>query len=252
MSAWLAWLVLATTAPAATLSLIEGDARDPASGALLYREQHLLQRDGERPLQRLVLYRCADGRAFARKTVHYDGPPQAPQFELDDARFGYREGYRDGRGFARRQAGARERDAAIDADDALVVDAGFDEYVRARWPRLVAGETLRLDFLVPSRLSRYGFKLRHVRDETVFGEPARVFRLGLSGLLGWLAEPIEVSYRERDRRLLRFEGMSNIRRDPDDNFVARIEFPPAREQPADPARWQAALAEPLVDCRAGD
>lgn len=235
---------------AADIIEVTGEARAPDDGTLLYTEQHLLRHDGDTLRERLVLYRCPDGRPFAQKAVSYGELPQAPQFELRDQRFGYVEGYRDGEAFVRRSAEAdRQRDAV--KADALVVDAGFDEFVRANWDALQAGDTLPLDFLVPSRLDAYRFKLRRLRSEAVFGAPATVFRLQLSGPLGWFADAIDATYRDSDRRLLRFEGLSNIRRTPDDNLVARIEFAPDRERAVDATAWQAAGEQPLADCTVG-
>lgn len=228
----------------------QGEARRPDGGALLYEEHHLLKADGGAPRERLVLYRCPDGAAFARKTVRYGASSQAPEFDLRDARFGYREGFELGSSFVQRSAKAALQRAPVAAHD-MVVDAGFDEFVRAHWDALQRGDAVRLDFLVPSRLAVYGFTLRRLRGETLDGEAATVFRLALSGVFGWFADAIEVSYRDHDRRLMRFDGLSNIRRDASENLVARIEFPLERERPASEADWQAALREPLAACTLG-
>ena len=234
----------------------EGEARDVRSGALLYREQHLLRADGVAPRERLVLYRCADGAAFARKRVDYAAGAAVPTFALEDARFGYREGVRQAQSareaYVRRDAAGDEQRATLAPTPNLVIDAGFDEFVRAHWEALQRGDTVSLDFLVPSRLTSYGFKLRLIDRETVDGEAASVFRLSLSGLLGWFADDIEVSYRDADRRLLRFEGLTNIRADREDNLVARIDFPPQRHRSdVEPAEWQRVLDEPLTNCTPG-
>lgn len=225
-------------------------ARDPVDQRLLYREQHGLRLapDG-RLLERRVLYRCADGTAFARKRVDYRADAEAPAFALDDARSGYREGLRLREG--RREVfvqnpGKTERSAWLD-DAPLVADAGFDQWTRARWDQLSAGERLRLRFLVPSRLSAYTFSVQALPTRPDSGEQR--FRLRLSGWLGWLAPHIDVSYATRDRRLLRFEGLSNLRDDRGERpLLVRIDFPePA--QPASAADFAALDAEPLRACR---
>ena len=59
-----------------------GNAYDRA-GKLLYREQHLIwTRDGQ--ARRLVVYRCPDGSAFARKHLRVVDDPAAPDFRLRD------------------------------------------------------------------------------------------------------------------------------------------------------------------------
>src|SRR5690606_6904640 len=64
-SAGLLLLLCPLLAPAQTVQRQEGRAFAEDGGALLYRETHWLQGPPE-ALSRLVLYRCADGRAFAR------------------------------------------------------------------------------------------------------------------------------------------------------------------------------------------
>lgn len=225
-------------------------ATDLDSGRPLYREQHLVRNDGEGLLERLVVYRCIDGTPFARKRVDYRGAPKAPAFAFEDARSGYREGLERGTGGAlvfvdRPDA---ERKQAPLPSGALVADAGFDEWVRGHWPRLVAGERVPMAFLVPSRLASYDFKVYEVEHDDA-GD--RRFRLRLDGLLGWIAPHIDVVYAEADRRLLRFEGLSNLRDDRGGSQLeVRIEFNgPLR--PATAGDWDRLAAEPLRACRVG-
>lgn len=253
LAALVAWVAIAAAAPArAAITFEEGVAREPGSGRLLYREHHLVRREQGRALERLVLYRCPGGTAFARKHVDYRASATAPAFALEDARLGYREGLRRGasRGelFVRDARGAPERSAPV-GGEGLVADAGFDEFIRAHWRPLLAGEAVPLRFVVPSRLESLGFRVRRVGSARVGDEAAVVFRLRLGGWLGWLAPHIDVAYGRDSRRLLRFEGLSNLRDDAGaEQLVAAIEFPvPAR--PAGEAQWRAFAREPLSACR---
>ncbi len=238
----------------AALSFEEGLARDPESNALLYREHHLVRRVDGQPRERLVLYRCADGTAFARKRVDYRGSVQAPEFSLEDARLGYGEGLRRrgdaGTVWVREGSGRKERSAALDdARARLVADAGFDEFIRGQWSALSAGKSVPLRFAVPSRLESLGFKVSRVGQATHAGEAADVFRLRLGGVLGWVAPHIDVAYGRESRRLLRFEGLSNLREDDGrSQLSARIDFPrPARA--ATEQQWQAFQDQALSGCR---
>jgi len=245
-------LALAALPARAGLSFEEGLARDPGDGRLLYREQHLVRREAGQPVARLVLYRCPDGTPFARKQVDYRGSPEAPAFRFEDARLGYGEGLRRrgdaGELWVRPGPGEAERSAPAELAG-LVADAGFDEFIRRRWQPLLAGEAVPFEFAVPSRLERLDFRLRHLGSEAMDGGTAEVFRLRLGGWLGWLAPHIDVAYDRESRRLLRFEGLSNLREDDGQRqLVARIDFPePAR--PADEARWQVWAGLALSGCR---
>ena len=251
----LALAILATASPthADVLRYEEGIARDPKSASELYREQHWIRSDGQRPVERVVLYRCPNGTAFGRKRIDYRDSATAPAFAFDDRRSGYREGLRQGATptlFLRPKAGVPEQSAALDGRT-LVADAGFDEFIRRHWMPLTAGKALPLAFAVPSRLRSMGFSVSRAGTASIGGEKAWVFRLKLGGLLGMVAPSIDVSYGQLSRRLLRFEGLSNLRDDAGAKLLlARIDFP-VQARAASESQWQAALAAPLSACQAG-
>lgn len=245
----LSLLVLLGLAPAAGATLLEtvGDARAPEGNRLLYREQHLIRRDGDRPQERLVIYRCPDGTAFARKRVDYRASALAPDFELVDAR-GYREGLRRENGQPRvwHDGGAPRPLTGTDA--ALVVDAGFDEFIRQRWAALAPGRTQTLAFVIPAFGRSLAFKVHSAGDRT----PAlRRFELKAGGVLGLVAPTIAVDYDLRDRRLRRFTGPTNIRDGKGRQIQARIEFPDAPRSLDDEAQWRRLAALPLQACALG-
>ena len=257
-AAWVAAVLLALLPGAATaagiLRVEEGVARALGVGATLYREQHWVRLGDGAPLERMVLYRCPDGTAFARKRVDYRRSSEAPAFVLDDHRSGYREGLRwiDGapRVFVREAAGAEESSAALPAA-ALVADAGFDQFIQRHWDALVGGRRLPLAFAVPARGRSLAFTVQKAGSAVVGGEKAWVFRLRLDGLLGLVAPGIDVSYGQASRRLLRFEGLSNLRDDAGQRqLAARIDFalPPGS---GTEEQWRQAATRPLAACRTG-
>ena len=253
----LAGAAVAVPAAADDWGYEEGIAHAPSGGAELYREQHWIRRHDGVALERVTLYRCPGGDAFARKQVDYRASHTAPDFLLEDRRGGYREGLRRAAGatvvFVRPRAGAPESTRRLDAGDAagLVADAGFDEFVRAHWSALAAGRRVALRFAVPSRLRSLPFSLQRTATARVAGEPAWVLRLQVDGMLGWIAPRIDVSYGQHSRRLLRFEGLTNLRDDAGEaQLRARIDFPtPARAVDAASARQ--AAQQPLAVCRTG-
>ena len=240
-----------TPALADTVRYEEAIARSPGQTVALYRERHWTRYEGSRASERLVLYLCPDGTPFGRKRVDYRLSAQAPAFDFTDARSGYREGLRRSAGAAWvwfREAGAAERSALINAPR-LVVDAGFDPFIRNNWQALLADQTVTLSFALPSRLKSLDFKLRRVAQTTAAGETAQVFRLSLDGWLGLIAPAIDVAYSQKSQRLLRFEGISNLRDDTGrKQLEARIDFP-AHDQPASDADWRGAESLPLASCR---
>ena len=226
-----------------------GMAYARADGKLLYSEEHWIARDsrGER---RIVLYRCPNGKPFARKRLHGGIDDPAPDFAFHDGRDGYREGVtgRDGERqvYVQRDRSAPRQVAPLPMPRNAVIDAGFDAYLRSRWEALGADKDTRIAFLVPSRLEYLHLKI-HPHDGQDEGRAVRSFRLDLDAWYGFAAPSIEVTYSRDDHRLLRFEGIGNIRDSQGRTQQVRIEFPADRQYPPPSAQQiESAGTEPLV------
>ena len=140
---------LALGAPCRAVERVSGAAYSLAGTDLLYKETQYIAANGA---DRVVLYSCPDGRAFARKRVSATGDAQAPDFELTDAHLGYREGVRD-RGtqrevYVQRRANMPEQAAPLSLPAGGVIDTGFDAFALRHWDELVRGESLPFPYLV--------------------------------------------------------------------------------------------------------
>lgn len=232
----------------------EGIARELDSDTLLYRERHYQRFEAGQLRERVVAYVCPDSdTVFARKRIDYRPSSIAPAFELQDARSDYREGLiweRPDR--VRIYAGPRTGTVASalrPAGEWLVADAGFDEFVRARWAQLRAGQSQRLRFTVPARADDYRFRVQSDGVRTWAEREALRLRLGLDGPLGWFTPDIEVFYDLQSQRLLHYRGLSNLRSAEGGQLSAAISFP----EPASPVtatEVDRTLAQVLVGCPA--
>lgn len=231
----------------------EGLARTLRGGDLVYREIHWVFEDGGVPA-RLVLYRCPDGGAFARKRVAYRDGATTPDFAFVDGRDGYREGVRtvDGRREVYWQSGndARPRQRGIALGPGTIVDEGFNAAVRAHWDALVAGRSVDARFLLPSSLDFIKVRLYAPDGD---GDPESTqLAMRLDAWYGFALPETRLLYRNRDRRLLRFEGIGTIRDRHGERQAVRIDFPEAlRVDGVERAQIDAALAAPLTG-RCGD
>lgn len=243
MRSLLALVLLAPLGAVAANQHYLGYAYDSRDGAERYREEHWVVREGGRQL-RLVLYRCPGGAAFARKWVRGAIDDPAPDFALYDQRDGYREGVDSRHGaryvYVQAHAGAPMQSQKLRAVDDAVVDAGFDAWLRANWQPPAAP----LRFLLPSRLDWMSLTVQ-ARDAAGQGE--RSFRLRLDAWYGFAAPALRVTYDSASRRLLRFEGPSNLRDGNGGTQTVRIEFPADAIRPPPSAQdMEAAAATPLV------
>ena len=219
--------------------------------AFLYREQHVLHFHDGKIAERVVLYTCRNGLPFARKTVSY-GDRFSPDFVLEDASNGMRQGASTEGGqrevFFRKDRVSKEKEGTVPRETGSVADSGFDAFVRANWQPLMDGDAVGMKFLVPSRLQEMRFKVEHNRSAQIGGIPVEVFRLKLSGILGWVTPHIDVFYSAADHVLMRYEGVSDLRDGSDNNYVANIDFRPGDGQGGDDAALAAARGARLAPC----
>jgi hypothetical protein len=174
---------------------ITGQAFDLDSGKLLYSEDYFCSpaEDGSATGRCSVVYRDERGDMIARKEIDYSRSLQAPSLLIND----YRQ--------------ARELQMEFTDQPDLVVDAGFDNFVRLNWDQLSEGDPVKFRFLVAGRDSPLKMKAR-ADDSDSCDEETFCLTISLdSWLLGSFVDPIELTYSRDDRRLLRFRGISNIR-----------------------------------------
>ena len=181
--------LMAATSFASVRETVVGDAYDMDSGEYLYSEHHQCMPDNSFCD---VLYRDEQGELIARKQVDYSQNMQSPSLQMEDFRH------------------TRQFQLQPRPDPELVVDAGFDNYVRLRWDDLQDGGTVAFPFLVMGRDKPIDMRAKRVEGEQC--NPGEMcLEVGLdSWLLGMLVDPIALTYEKESRRLLRFRGISNL------------------------------------------
>ncbi|MEM9302798.1 MAG: hypothetical protein AAGE01_11835, partial [Pseudomonadota bacterium] len=206
-----------------------GYAHDAATGELVYVEHHShLVVDGQ-TVGHEVRYTDPEGALVARKQLDYRANTLLPDFVLEDVRNGYVEGMARRHGdplvFCRKGREAELKIHEVDASHPLA-DAGFDRLIDGRWDDLLAGKTIKKDFLVPALLDTVRFKIEKVREYEADGEQLVQFRMRAANpLVRMLADPINVVYDARDRMLVEYHGVSNLRDANLKNYKVSIHFP---------------------------
>lgn len=202
-----------------------GTAWSPDKSQMLYQEFHFAE-DPALDLPTRVQYRNPDGSLIAEKSVDYSGSMTAPAITQID----YRNTARIVTELipADRPAQVRvgfqahdSRDYRVEEvsyRDSLVVDAGFDPFIRDNWERMVGGRSVSAHFLVPSRLDTVRVNLSRTDETNCNGVAAELhcFVIRPAGLLrvvGFLIDPIYIGYEQDSRRLMMFNGLSNLRDD---------------------------------------
>lgn len=188
-----------------------GSAYDPKSGALFYTEEHVKPS----PTEHQVVYKEVSGEVFAVKELRYHVQASAPSFKQTNERNGeITQVERISAGQMKityiSKTGARAKVDTIDVDKRLIIDAGFDPFVRENWQTLDQGDDIEVDFLVATRQFKAPFLVE--KTDCIAGVEG-AFCLLIKPNAWWVklaVDPIFIAYDRRTQNLLRYLGRGNI------------------------------------------
>ncbi|WP_404362490.1 hypothetical protein [Marinobacter sp.] len=200
-------------------------------GEELYQERHTVEgecRDGRwhSESQEVLYLRPGEDEHFARKTLDYRESALRPSFVLEQPEWDERMEVtnHDDEYLTidwQTNEGGREN-YRVPLEGKVVVDSGFDTLVRYEWASMKNEEPVDFQFLAPTRGEHYPFVLETGGDNRVAGD--QVLRIRPTGLImGFLVDPLHLAYNDRGM-LKEYFGLTNIRRDADNNYKARIEY----------------------------
>ncbi len=201
----------------ATVKHSIGIARN-ADETVRYIEHHQYLQDGRHE----VRYYDADNQLVLFKEIRYPELPQHPIISQAD--------------FLRAMTTTVEQDKdtatitrsspddaesfSFELNDDIIIEAGFDAYVRANFQQLQRQRTAAFKFAVPGQTRLLGMKLTYIgREENLFRftiEPKNwVVRLLVSG--------IDLYY-DGDAKLVRYQGFSNLKPPAGESREVQIDF----------------------------
>ena len=205
-----------------------GLAYDLKSDQLLYRETHCVSED---KLAREVIYQDAEGKLIAHKVLDYSSGATTPSFvqhnlysrELVEVTL--EQGIVS---MAVVDADSRETHKSGSAKPSaklpVVIDAGFDVFVRQNWDSLVAGDSHEFQFPLADREQLIDLRIKPLGC-SYLTQTDQCFRLDVANwLLRMLVKPIELGYDTERRRLTRFRGLSNIGDENGNGLVVDIKY----------------------------
>ncbi|MFY0641510.1 MAG: hypothetical protein JXR16_10730 [Bermanella sp.] len=207
----------------------EGRAFDLDTNGFLYKENHRVQlNERNQYTTSLVIYSDINNEVFAKKMLNFSANLMTPTVDFDDTRVGTTVDVikADGRLNVRYKSASDEASAMIESVDMMVVDAGFDQMMIKYWDSLLKDKELEFEFLAPTRAQLISFNLKPISQNE------EIIKLELSPsnfILGLLFDPIKLTYDKSTKRILIYEGLTNIEKFENgkgtgDYHAARIEY----------------------------
>jgi hypothetical protein len=195
---------------------------------MVYREEYVIQSDAE-GRNRIIdtKYMHPNGDVFAEMHSDFSKDPYAPDSTFTDKRFNITEiAVLDNEKRmmkVERTYKGKKKTVEMKPDGTFASGPGFNNFVLVNFDRLVLDEKLKLRFIVLDQLDEFGFD--------VFNEPNRtnqklaIFTVRLSNwALRQLISPITLTYQRDNKQLRRFEGLSNLLSEKENDWNVRIEY----------------------------
>lgn len=192
-----------------------GDAYGLETNVLLYSETHCVGNG----LEREVVYRDAGQQLIAHKILRYQGSLTAPSFvernyysreviSIESAPHSIT--------MSMMKMGESDPESVETvvvkpkSNMAVVIDAGFDNYVKINWDKLASSESPIFQFPIATREILVELKIS-LKDCSYETKTETCFSLEIDNwFLRLLSDPIELGYDTNLRRLSRYRGLSNI------------------------------------------
>ena len=207
---------------------VVGDAFGLESADLLYRETHC---GIHNKLTREVIYQNRDGSLIAHKVLDYGSGHTTPSFvqhnilakEKIKVTFDQEELSMHVTGSSNRALESKYLVTDL-ARKPIVIDAGFDRFIRDNWNKLVSGETQEFRFPLASRSRLISLRAK-TSTCSYKTETDQCFTLEFSNwFFRMLAAPIELGYDPGMARLTRYRGLSNIEDERGNGQVVDIRY----------------------------
>ncbi len=193
--------------------VFRGIARN-ARGEIAYIGEHRMIYENGRPQRNETRYLDTADQEIAVLTSNFTGHPYVPNYAFEDHRFGRQDGtFVDGRWlkvYGRADQSAPVQQDMLRLEDDMVTGQGLHVFLRDHLSELVEGDTIKqVRFLVPMEGRDYTF---HIRRLDTPGDPGTVtFNIEADGWFPQLFAPtLEARYDRASRRLLSYQGASNL------------------------------------------
>jgi hypothetical protein len=207
-----------------------GSASDIHSGEFYYSEEHEEMRIANKPSETRILYKDKSGKIIVKKTIDYSKSLLRPEFLQEDLRDGYTEGAKVINGsiqlIHRKNNKSKLETKILKIPGVAVIDGGFNYFVKENWDKLFKGEMMKFNFVVPSKLDFFAFRISRVKEETVNDHKVMVFKLEPDQfVIRALVAPIILKYNVATKRLCQYEGLSTINDHKGKSYKVRIVYP---------------------------
>ena len=206
-----------------------GEAFDLKTGKRLYYDNHEEFWENGKHIYSIIQYKDTNGKVFAKKRIVVQKSATRADFKLEDFRDGYIEGAEvtgnQIKFVYRKNEKEDVKEAVITAPNNAVLDGGFDYFVLENWDFILAGNKKILNLCAPSQQDCFKFVVFKTGETKRKGLDVVNMKVELNNpILAAFVKPILLVYAKDTKKLLQYDGISNINNEDGKSHVVRITY----------------------------
>ncbi len=209
-------------------AVFKGKAIEAKSGQPIYLEDHKVEYNGPLVKKVITIYLSPDGKEIARLTSIFADNSQLPNTEFIDKRTGYKEITTlkgDEYHIKTISPKGKEKEGSLSVKNNLVCGQGYHNYIISNMDSFKLNETRELRFIIPSMRDYFTFDLTYLGPLNKEKPDEVSFRLDITNwIIKMFADKIQVTYSKKDKVLLRYEGLTNLKNDKGDQYDAILTY----------------------------
>ena len=182
-----------------------------SKGMLEYVEYHTVKYENGKVSESQTTYFDANNNKIGELTSEYSFGPQFGSYDFRDIRAQYQDGAKVEQDriwlFRKKNPEHNIEEKFVVKEENQIVGQGFHQFIVNDLEQIAQGKVLAIRLVMPSRLDQYEFRVRKrkIKGDTLF------IRLEIDNwFLRLFAPHVDAEYDLKSRRLLRYEGISNL------------------------------------------
>ena len=182
-----------------------------SQGTLEYVEYHTVRYKNGKVSESQTIYYDANTDKIGELISEYSFGPQFGSYDFRDMRAQYQDGAKVSQDrvllFRKKSPEDDIEEQYLAKEKDQIVGQGFHQFIAQNLEQIAQGKVFHIRLVLPSRLDQFEFRIRKrkINGDTLY------MRLEIDNwLLRLFAPHVDVEYDQKNRRLLRYEGVSNL------------------------------------------
>ena len=209
-------ILLGINKPDTNLKIYTSEAKNLKNNKIIYKEYHEEKYSGGKIEVSITKYKDLNNSVISERVMNFGDDLTKPDFKLEDFTSGYIEGAdviakNKVKVYTRKDSNSKMEEEILNVEEPYVIDGGLTYFFRKHWDDLINGKTKEFNFIAPSKLDYYKFRVTNNSFVTIGNRKGMQLKLEPNSfILRAFVDPIIIIYALDNKDILYYKGISNV------------------------------------------